>query len=59
VNKAKAAELQSQFSLTPEEADAVVKYRERHGDFREWGELLAIDGVDGRKIEAAKDRMSF
>ncbi|HXP83579.1 MAG TPA: helix-hairpin-helix domain-containing protein [Bryobacteraceae bacterium] len=59
VNKAKAAELQSQFSLTPEEADAVVKYRERHGDFREWGELLAIYGVDGRKIEAAKDRMSF
>jgi competence ComEA-like helix-hairpin-helix protein len=59
VNKAKAADLQSQFSLTAEEADAVVKYRERHGEFREWGELLAIYGVDGRKIEAAKDRMSF
>jgi DNA uptake protein ComE-like DNA-binding protein len=36
-----------------------VNYRERHGTFREWGELLAIYGVDGRKIEAAKDRMSF
>ena len=59
VNKAKAAEIQTQLSLTPEEADAIVKYRERHGDFREWGELLAIYGVDGRKIEAAKDRMSF
>jgi competence ComEA-like helix-hairpin-helix protein len=59
VNKAKAAEIQAQLSLTPEEADAVVKYRERHGDFREWGDLLAIYGVDGRKIEAAKDRMSF
>jgi competence ComEA-like helix-hairpin-helix protein len=59
VNKAKAADIQAQLSLTPEEADAVVKYRERHGDFREWGDLLAIYGVDGRKIEAAKDRMSF
>jgi len=59
VNKAKAADLQAQFLLTPEEADAVVKYRERHGEFREWGEMLAIYGVDGRKIEAAKDRMSF
>jgi len=59
VNRATAAELQSQLSLTAEEADAVVKYRERHGTFREWGELLAIYGVDGRKIEALKDRMSF
>jgi len=59
VNKAKAADLQSQLSFTPEEADAIVKYRERHGDFREWGEMLAIYGVDGRRIEAVKDRMSF
>jgi competence ComEA-like helix-hairpin-helix protein len=59
VNKAKAAEIQTLLSLTAEEADAVVKYRERHGDFREWGDMLAIYGVDGRKIEAAKDKMSF
>lgn len=59
VNTAKAADLAAQLSLTPDEAEAVVKYRERHGDFREWGDLLAIYGVDGRKIEAAKDKMSF
>lgn len=59
VNKATATDLVSQFALTPAEAGAVVKYRERHGEFREWGDLLAIYGVDGRKIEAAKDRMSF
>jgi hypothetical protein len=27
--------------------------------FREWGELLVIYGIDGRKVGAAKDRMSF
>jgi competence protein ComEA len=59
VNKATAAQIQTQLSLTPEEAAAVVQYRERHGDFRDWGDLLAIYGVDGRKIDAAKDRMSF
>jgi uncharacterized protein (DUF433 family) len=37
----------------------LVDYSQRHGTFREWGELLATYGVDGRKIEAAKDRMSF
>ncbi len=43
----------------PYHAGAIVKYRESHGDFRVWGDLLVIYGVDGRKIEAAKDRMTF
>lgn len=59
VNKAGAAEIVAGLGLTPDEAKALVDYRDRHGTFREWGELLAIYGVDGRKIEAAKDRMSF
>jgi competence ComEA-like helix-hairpin-helix protein len=59
VNKATPEEISARLGLTPDEAKAVVDYRRRHGTFREWGELLAIYGVDGRKIEAAKDRMSF
>ena len=59
VNKATAQDIAARLGLTPDEANAVVNYRQRHGTFREWGELLAIYGVDGRKIEAAKDRMSF
>jgi mono/diheme cytochrome c family protein len=59
VNKATASDIVARLGLTPDEAKAVVDYRQRHGTFREWGELLAIYGVDGRKIDAAKDRMSF
>jgi competence protein ComEA len=59
VNKATAEEISDRLSLTLDEAKAVVDYRQRHGTFREWGELLAIYGVDGRKIEAAKEKMSF
>jgi competence ComEA-like helix-hairpin-helix protein len=59
VNKATADEIVARLGLTPEEAKAVIDYRQRHGTFREWGELLAIYGVDGRKIESIKDRMSF
>jgi competence protein ComEA len=59
VNKANAEDISVRLGLTLEEAKALVDYRQRHGTFREWGELLAIYGVDGRKIEAAKDRMSF
>jgi competence protein ComEA len=59
VNKATAEEISDRLGLTLDEAKAVVDYRQRHGTFREWGELLAIYGVDGRKVEAAKDKMSF
>jgi competence protein ComEA len=59
VNKASAKEIETGLGLTSAEAEAVVKYREGHGDFRVWGDLLVIYGVDGRKIEAAKDRMTF
>lgn len=59
VNKATAQDIAARLGLTPDEAKAVIDYRQRHGTFREWGELLAIYGVDGRKIEAVKDKMSF
>jgi competence protein ComEA len=59
VNKATAKELETGLDLTAKEAEAIVGYRERNGNFRAWGELLVIYGVDGRKIQAAKDRMSF
>jgi competence protein ComEA len=59
VNKANAQDIAAGLGLTLDEATALVDYRDRHGTFREWGELLAIYGVDGRKVEMAKDRMSF
>lgn len=59
VNKASAQRIADGLGLTKEEAEAVVKYRERHGDFHAWGDLLIIYGVDGKKIAAAKDKMSF
>jgi competence protein ComEA len=59
MNKAKAEEIVAVIGLTPDEANALVTYREKHGDYREWGEMLVVYGVDGRKLEAAKDKMSF
>ncbi len=59
MNKAGADELVKVIGLTPEEAKALVAFRDKHGDFREWGDMLVIYGVDGLKIEAAKDKMTF
>jgi competence ComEA-like helix-hairpin-helix protein len=59
MNKATPEEIASGIGLTADEAKAVVGYRDKHGEFREWGEMLVIYGVDGRKLEAAKEKMSF
>ena len=59
INKAKAEEIVSVLGLTPDEAKALIAYREKHGEYREWGDILVVYGVDGQKIEAAKDKMTF
>jgi len=59
VNKAGAPEIQSRLDFTAAEAEAIVKYRETHGDFKDWRDMLIIYGVNGRKVQAAQDRMSF
>ena len=59
VNKATAQQIATGLNLTEAEAAAVVSYRERHGDFHAWGDLLIIYGVDGKKIAAVKDKISF
>ena len=59
VNKASAKELETGLHLTPQEAAAIVSYRDRHGDFRAVGDLYIIYGLDGTKIEAQKDKIAF
>lgn len=60
MNKATAEQIAgAALGLTLAEAKALVAYREKHGDYREWGDMLVVYGVDGRKLEAVKDRMSF
>ena len=59
MNKAQAEDLVTVIGLTPDEARALIGFRNKHGEFREWGDMLVVYGVDGLKIEAAKDKMSF
>jgi competence ComEA-like helix-hairpin-helix protein len=58
MNKADAKQIES-LGFTPQEAEAIVVYRERRGQFRTWGDMLVIYGVDGRKVQAASEKMSF
>jgi competence protein ComEA len=59
VNKASAKEIETRLNLTPQEAEAIVSYRERHGAFRAVGDLYISYGLDGTKIEAQKEKIGF
>jgi competence protein ComEA len=59
MNKATAKEMVERLGLGDKEAEAIVAYRDRHGNFRTWGDLLVIYGVDGAKIESIQDKLSF
>jgi len=59
VNKASAKDLESGLDLSAKEAEALVNYREEKGSFKSIGDIEKVPGVDAKKIEAKKDRLSF
>jgi cytochrome c5 len=59
MNKASAKDMETRLDLTAAEAEAIVRYRETHGDYKEWRDMLIIYGVDGKKIQARQERMAF
>lgn len=59
VNKATSMDLQTNLGLTDKEADAIVKYRADHGDFKDFASLTKVPGVDAAKLAAKKDSITF
>ena len=59
VNKANATELAAGLGLSAEDAEAIVHYREKNGDFKEWQDLKKVPGIDSKKIEDNKDRLEL
>ncbi len=59
VNKASSMDLQTQLDLTAKDADAIVKYRTDHGDFKDWDSLAKVPGIDTDKLTAKKSMIVF
>ena len=59
VNKAPAKEIETTLELTTKEAEAIVKYRQDHGDFKDFAALSKVADVDAKKLEAKKDSITF
>ena len=59
VNAASAKELETQFAITSREGEAIVKYRQDKGDFKDVADLKNVPGVDFTKIESVRYRITF
>jgi competence protein ComEA len=59
VNKAAAKDLETGLEVTSKESEAIVQYREAHGNFKTLDDLKKVPGLDAVKIESKKDRLEF
>ena len=59
VNKATAAQLETGLALSAKDADAIVQYRAKNGDFKSIDDLKKVPGVDTAKLDAKKNQLAF
>ena len=58
-NKSPATEIASVLEITPAQAEAIVKYRGEHGDFKTFDDLKKVPELASAKLDAKKDRVTF
>jgi competence protein ComEA len=59
VNKATAEQLRTGLGLTEKEAEAIVAYREKNGNFKSLDDLKKVSEVDAAKLDAKKNLVVF
>ncbi|HEX3746828.1 MAG TPA: helix-hairpin-helix domain-containing protein [Bryobacteraceae bacterium] len=59
INTAPQSELIVVLGFTIDESKALIAYRAGHDAFKDWSEVAQVPGVDAKKVEAQKDKLSF
>ena len=59
VNKAASDEIARVLEVTPAQADAIVKYRMDHGDFKTLDDVNKVPGLETAKLDTKKDRLAY
>ena len=59
VNRATIDDLVEVLGITPEKAEAIVKYRKEHGNFEDYDGFAKVPGLDLEKMEKLRDAISF
>jgi competence ComEA-like helix-hairpin-helix protein len=59
VNQATAKELSAVLGLSAADAEAIVGYRRKNGNFKDWPDLKKVPDIDMKKLEDNKERIQF
>jgi competence protein ComEA len=59
VNTAPLIELKVVLGITAPEAKKLLDYREANGKFKDWDDLVKVNGVDAKKLEAKRAVVIF
>jgi competence ComEA-like helix-hairpin-helix protein len=59
INTDAAKDIQTNLGLTADEAAAIVKYRTDKGNFKEWGDLAKVPGLDMSKLAGLQQRVKY
>jgi competence protein ComEA len=59
INKATAMNLRSWLGMPEKEAEAIVAYRQQHGDYKSLDDLKKVPGVDANYIDSEKNLLTF
>jgi competence protein ComEA len=59
VNTTPAKDLEAKLEISTKEAEALVRYRDQNGKFQSFDDLKKVPGVDLKKIEAKRERLTF
>lgn len=51
INKASAEQLEKSLTISAADAEAIVAYREKHGDFKSLDDVKQVPGIDTAKID--------
>lgn len=59
INKAAAADLQKALGVSAKQADAIIAYRTKNGDFKDLDGLKKVEGLDAAAVDAKKGSIVF
>ena len=59
INTATSKDLKEKLDLPAKDAQAIVDYREAHGNFKSWVDLKSVPDLDLPRLEAKKGKIAF
>ena len=59
INKSTAKVLETSLEIPSEAANAIVRHRDRNGDFKSIDDLKKVSGIDAARIDNKKDLLIF